>query len=226
MSGTTLRKTVCGLLLAMLAWGNGSSAEELKPGRKDSGRKVESVDRKNHFGVRLSTGGLLYASYITRDPFRFSADTGQTSDLANDLLGRVALGWGVPAELDFTWLPIDVFELGLGFRYTFSRTIMGSDTYGLPYAVSLGTRYYINPQYPLMAYLAGKLAFQLTHMSIEATGAGGFQWRLTNHVALFAEVNGGLFITQPVVRQDGQEVGEDFGGGLVFSPMVGLHAHF
>ncbi|MEM7495432.1 MAG: hypothetical protein AAF471_04690 [Myxococcota bacterium] len=226
MAETTLRKTVCGLLLALLAWGNGSFAEELKPDWKNSNRNTESVDRKNHFGVRLSTGGVLYGSFIRKNPIRFSADTGQTSDLGSDLLGSVALGWGVPAELDFTWLPIDVFELGLGFRYTFSRTIMGSDEYSLPYAVTLGTRYYINPQYPLMAYLAGKLAFELTHMSIEATGAGGFQWRLTNHVALFAEVNAGLFGTQPVVRQDGQEVGEDFGGGLAFSPMVGLHAHF
>ncbi len=226
MTGMMLRKTASGLLLALAVWGNGALAEELKANRKDRKQEGAALEQKNHFGVRMGVGGALYGSFIRRDPIRFSVDAGQSSDIGNDLLGSLALGWGVPAELDFTWLPIDVFELGLGFRYTYSQAVMGSDTYSLPYAFTTGVRYYINPEYPLMAYLAGKLAFELTHMSIEASGAGGFQWRLTNHVALFAEVNAGLFATQPVVKRDGQEIGEDFGGGLVFAPMVGLHTHF
>lgn len=184
------------------------------------------TDLRHRFGMRLTASGIGYASYLQRDPLKLSANSNQT-DIATSIADSTAAGWGVPGKIEFTWLPTNALELKLGFRYTYSRSLVGTDRYNLPYAVFTGFRYYTNPQEPIMAYFSPQLSFQVTHMSVEVGLVWGMQWRVSNGVSLFYELGAAAAFIQPKVVENKETIGNDVGGSVSVLPCaIGLHFHF
>ena len=189
--------------------------------------KSSRTDLRHRFGMRLTAAGIGYVSYLQRDPLNLSGENLNQSDIVTSITKNVSAGWGVPAKLEFTWLPTNALELKLGFRYIYSSALMGTDIYHLPYAAFTGFRYYTNPQEPIMAYFSPQIAFQVTHMSIEVNLMWGMQWRVSNVVSLFYEVGASAAFIQPRAEQNGQTIGNDIGGAISIQPAaVGLHFHF
>ncbi|MEM7588704.1 MAG: hypothetical protein AAF320_00850 [Myxococcota bacterium] len=184
------------------------------------------TDLRHRFGMRLTAGGVGYVSYLQRDPLKLSGNSNQT-DIVTSITKSVSAGWGVPGKLEFTWLPTNALELKLGFRYTYSRSVMGTDSYGLPYAAFTGFRYYTNPQEPIMAYFSPQVSFQVTHMSVEVGLVWGMQWRVCNVVSLFYELGASAAFIQPKVVENKETIGNDIGGSVSILPVaMGLHFHF
>ena len=184
------------------------------------------TDLRHRFGMRLTASGIGYISYLQRDPLKISVGSNQT-DIGTSITRNVSAGWGVPAKLEFTWLPTNALEMKLGFRYTYSQSILGTDLYNLPYAVFTGFRYYTNPQEPIMAYFSPQISFQVTHMSIEVGLVWGMQWRVSNVVSLFYEVGASAAFIQPRVVENNETIGNDIGGSVSILPVaIGLHFHF
>lgn len=159
---------------------------------------ASATDYQTRFGLRLATGIGGYTAV--------NAKSG---------------GFALPVLLEGSYSVTPALEVLLGARGVWS---FAGDTpnisYALPYAATLGFRYYYNVQEVVKAFNTMQLFIGLDRLGIEVQSHWGIQWDTTPSLALFAQGGPSLLYGRRPDDPTRAEV------NLALSFLLGAHYHF